>query len=42
MTLDDLESACDKALRQIDQRMYAKDLKMSMRVTTFIAMDCVL
>ena len=27
MTLDDLESACDKALRQIDQRMYAKDFE---------------
>ncbi len=27
MTLGDLESACDKALRQIDQRMYAKDFE---------------
>ena len=27
MTLADLESACDKALRQIDQRMYAKDFE---------------
>ena len=27
MTLGDLESACDKALRQIDQRMYSKDFE---------------
>ena len=27
MTLGDLESACDKALQQIDQRMYAKDFE---------------
>ena len=27
MTLGDLESACDKALWQIDQRMYAKDFE---------------
>ena len=27
MTLGDLASACDKALRQIDQRMYAKDFE---------------
>lgn len=27
MTLGDLESACDKALRQINQRMYAKDFE---------------